>query len=431
MGAEIRRPTSSPKHSPATPLRGGIPIKTLLSAKLKESTDAGPRTFTKAGVTWCIVILRLLGVSVAMVANITGRCPRTVRSTFKKWQEEGSMEKTRGTGKKRIIPDNVLRQFAKKVRREKSSSLRQACDTRMASVTTWWRGLKRASAARFVRRKSKAGYVLNRTHRMSRVKWCRAILKRASSIGRYLYLQRISFTDSKIFLTAELKPNGHWEVARGAEDSDTSDADSEGRSEGPARRAFRVHCYGGISWFGFTRLLTNISGTGNTVFEDIDAPEKRGVNAKEYQTRILPVLLKDLQAIFAKYGLKDKWIFQQDGARPHTAAAHTPLGKNCRSIIKKYAKNCWWTWPSRSPDLSLIESVWARMLQIMVEDGREYQTLADFEKHIQDVWKRLSADREYRESLFWGKDKSCLGTRQGFYGRLAACIAAKGGRIPK
>ena len=75
-------------------------------------------------------------------------------------------------------------------------------------------------------------------------------------------------------------------------------------------------------------------------------------------------------------------IFQDDNAAPHTA-------DNVNEWFKKYSINRM-AWPSRSPDLSIIEDVWNSMKFEM--RGKIFLTKDDLWGEIQRQWKNLSFD---------------------------------------
>ena len=80
------------------------------------------------------------------------------------------------------------------------------------------------------------------------------------------------------------------------------------------------------------------------------------------------------------YG-ENQWIFQQDNARPHTA-------KVTIEALKADGINVLEHWPPYSPDLNVIELVWAIMKRRI--DARPKTTIDDLKRVIQEVWDELS-----------------------------------------
>lgn len=79
------------------------------------------------------------------------------------------------------------------------------------------------------------------------------------------------------------------------------------------------------------------------------------------------------------------FIFQQDNASIHTAKCVT-------SYIKSKNFTCL-EWPARSPDLNIIENVWADLTRSVYENGRQYKDIAELKQSIITNWSLLRQKR--------------------------------------
>ena len=95
-------------------------------------------------------------------------------------------------------------------------------------------------------------------------------------------------------------------------------------------------------------------------------------------------------------------LFQQDNARPHTAAA-TQRALRCIQQLP---------WPARSPDLSPIEHIWDVMKRELTLPPEPGATISELRQRLQDAWNDLLQD-----DILYLYDR--------FHARIYACIAAR------
>jgi hypothetical protein len=92
------------------------------------------------------------------------------------------------------------------------------------------------------------------------------------------------------------------------------------------------------------------------------------------------------------YGGRDRYIFVQDNARPHTGgeALHTLRVNQVKCVAH----------PARSPDLNPIELVWAAMRRYIYKELQP-RTTAEFKAAIIQAWKKFTTD--FYRAKFIGK----------------------------
>ena len=98
--------------------------------------------------------------------------------------------------------------------------------------------------------------------------------------------------------------------------------------------------------------------------------------------------------------------YQHDGATPHTAhICRQHLQTNNISVLD---------WPSKSPDLSVIENLWDYLGQRVRDQQNPPQTVAALAAALRQEWRAIP--QQYIRGLFNSMRR-----------RLTACIRAQGG----
>lgn len=359
-----------------------------------------PGAYSKQGRDWAIIFLCTHCMPAAVAGLIFGLTGTACSNIVKKWEETGVVGVASGRGRKRKVSDAQAAEVVARVARKRTHSIGDAVNLSMACATTWARSMRRLGVTiKYIRWKP---HFLTAVHRAARVAWC---VKTLRAMGRSVadkiaYLKRITFSDSKIFTSDGLHHTYIWVV-----DKVMPQADDE-----LPRAICRVHAYGAICAAGGSTLVTDVSGT---LGRKPNPGGRRGVNADEYR-HIAGQLLASIKAVFDADGISG-WIWQQDGAKPHTTG-NTCLGRQCRGLINSFTEEFWDDWPARSPDLSLIEHVWAEMVRRM-RDTR-FDSQKAFEAGVKACWAEVTSDKSYMKRLF-----------SSFESRLKLCVKNGGDRV--
>jgi transposase len=236
----------------------------------------------------------------------------------------------------------------------------------------------------------------------ARVRWAE------KHIEENLDWKRVIFTDSKIFRggmsPAQVKKLMAW-APKG----------QKKRIATKKHASYQVHVYGGISFYGATSLhivtgTTGVQSKYKVARGKGKGQQYRGVCAAEYKDILQrggvncdTGLVMEASGIFGSVDIVD-WVFQHDRPKIHKAAM----------LLLQYLCPFVLDWPSNSPDLSLIENVWARIEYHLNNEG-EWTDLASFKEEIMRIWTSVTSDPEYRANLF-----------NSMRGRLDQCIANGG-----
>jgi hypothetical protein len=138
-------------------------------------------------------------------------------------------------------------------------------------------------------------------------------------------------------------------------------------------------------------------GLGN--FEFIDGI----VNAEKYQKILTNSLLPSINKLHAG----ENFIFQQDGASCHTAKS-TQKWLSDKGITVL-------SWPSSSPDLNIIETLWHKMKQQLRNNPQ--RTIPDLKSKLADIWTKFTPE-------------FCKSLAATMPARIAAVVRAKGDVTP-
>ena len=237
-----------------------------------------------------------------------------------------------------------------------------------ASVRTVARTLK---AAGWKYGFAKKVLALTASHKAKRLAWAKRHLSKRTSLASYM------FSDSKVFLL--------YRTAGKAGVKMWYPQDCRPNSA-IAKRSKGVHVYLGVTKYGVTVPIF-VTGGGSQKSQHINPKTGKaftGVGAAEYQKDVLPKLIHEGNRLFAlssRWGAE--WIFQQDNARPHTAAS-------TKEVLQRLMPNrVEQQWPALSPDLSWIENVWAWAERQLSTSYPTIQTIPQLKAAIIDIFKHV------------------------------------------
>ncbi|KAA8494427.1 Transposable element Tc3 transposase [Porphyridium purpureum] len=189
------------------------------------------------------------------------------------------------------------------------------------------------------------------------------------------------------------------------------------------RRKFFISEKNRVKRLAFAREYVHkpLSFWKNVIFSDekifrLDGPHgtlhrvQGSLNAERYRQVMLNVMMPWALELPWRLDQPDcPFIFQQDNAPGHTALSTRELFDTVGIALLD--------WPARSPDLNLVENLWAIVSHRVHWQGRQFMRLDDMLPVIYDCWRTEAP--KYVEALFESMPR-----------RLQACIDA-GGRQTK
>ena len=146
------------------------------------------------------------------------------------------------------------------------------------------------------------------------------------------------------------------------------------------RPAFKCHVYGVCTKWGMVGPY--------------HVPEGGSINQETYTRTYLPKMLAGVAAIYAKNNDRSRWLWQQDGARPHQS-------DRCQKFLGAQDRLKYWSkdqWPGASPDLSPVEGLWALLQQYVTPPNCKELRRVECISKI-DAWFRMDHAAVCRKAL--------------------------------
>lgn len=267
------------------------------------------------------------------------------------WKTEPESFERKKVGRKRILKDehiefiNIVTEASPRTYNAKMAQMLQDDFQDISKISKWTVSRARLEA-KFRYRAAKKACSMKQVSKDHRVGWCLNHLENGANF------ENVVFSDESWF---EFGPDNRWLWVR---PNDYRPEVCVARQKHPAK----VMVWGAI---GKNFKSQIIFWKGN-------------VNKENY----IPTLQEhnffaDADAHFGK----GKWIFQQDNATPHKA----------KDTLNKFAElgiSLLEDWPPNSPDLNIIENIWAIMKMRL--QAKQVSTIKELEQEISEVWDNLS-----------------------------------------
>ena len=127
--------------------------------------------------------------------------------------------------------------------------------------------------------------------------------------------------------------------------------------------------------------------SGTAIGELVEIPPR--MNSAEYIRILEDVFLPSVRAI---YPVEDMPVIRlvQDNSGVHTS-------RETQQWFRNHPEIQLINWPARSPDLNLIENVWAQMVRRW--EPRRERTVAALVNHAREIWEELRLRPDYLANL--------------------------------
>ena len=339
---------------------------------------------------WCMLQCRKAGASISSIAK-QADCSRSVVSRILKKQASGKpIEDAPKPGRPSAFKEEQLQKLkdmaisstSKEIAAQSSSVFNKHISSRTVCRTLKKSGMKYGKPMKVL--------PLNAAKKAARLKFAQ------HHIAQKTDFKKIMFTDSKMFCL-------------GKDDGMCWYPDGERPTVEVEKFSKKIHIYMGVTAFGPTVPILVSGGTKKSEFEGA-----KGVGANEYEQTVLVHFKEEGMRLFGEHRLyKDKWVFQQDNARAHTALTS-------KSFLDIFFGEGRWidNWPASSPDLSWIENIWAWAEKKLSRRRHEIKTIEQLESVVKEILTSLTAQQ-------------CMKYVDGMMKRMKEVVKVKGSQIGK
>jgi hypothetical protein len=158
----------------------------------------------------------------------------------------------------------------------------------------------------------------------------------------------------------------------------------KGTHDAPAEEVFQpnhpqcLNVYCGISKYGMTTVHI-VAGSSKHVtrYQNKGGKQAKNITSMEYQDVLKKTLLPEGRRLFTAQGISS-WYLQQDNDPTHACARHVVQAWNAHHASSVQLLQ---GWPPNSPDLNIIENVWARVQAEVNKEG--CHTFEEFKKMVE------------------------------------------------
>ena len=319
-----------------------------------------------------IVSLKSQGLTGAEVGDIVGHSKSACNSIFKRWNDIGSVEDLTRSGRPKKLNEEETEMVIESTKANPEMTLEEIIEDSQVDIskTTGWRTL---ISNNFCCRTAAEKWELDDVHRGNRLAWAKDKIKHSD-----VYWENIIFTDESI-----ISHNPNKQMPWLHKDEEVP----------PIQRDH---------WQDSVMIWGAIGFEGKFILEVLEGTMDSGVYLDILKRRLLrnfPTLHPDR----AQSKGVDPLIYQHDGATSHTAlAVKAYFDQRDIQVLD---------WPAKSPDINLIEPVWARLKKGL---KRSYNSRKEL---IEDIMEsKKSTTSHFIKSLYSSMKR-----------RLQAIIDANGG----
>lgn len=311
-----------------------------------ETDNIVPQSTVPTTVRWEIVHLRRDGNTYPQISKMVQRPISTCRDIYERWLVTGNVEDSKRSGRPPKISLAEKERLIETVRGHEDMSINELIEESKVNMSkgTAWTTMKQYG---FKCKTQSVKWNLEPYHKEERLRWAKEHINKSDE-----FWQRVIFTDET---KAQFKGTKQKLWVLGDEKPSPVERDR---------------------WQASVLLWGAISYDGNCILEVIDGT----LDSATYLNILKRRLLKNyryLRSDLAESEDCNPLLFQHDGAKPHGASDVKDYFRSRNIIILP--------WPPKSPDLNLIEGVWAWLKNQM---KMSYQSLEEQEDVI-NIWEKL------------------------------------------